>query len=75
MKANYCEKLLKVRNCLSCWEYCLLSLVGEIVVLKRLIASQLVYILSPLPTNHATLDEIKNMFYSFLWSGRGDKIK
>jgi len=48
---------------------------GEIVVLKRLIASQLVYILSPLPTNHATLDEIKNMFYSFLWSGRGDKIK
>ena len=48
---------------------------GKIVVLKSLITSQLVYILSPLPTNHAALDEINNMFYSFLWSGRGDKTK
>ena len=73
MEANYNEKLLKIRNCLSCWEY--RRLLGKIVVLKRLIASQLVYILSPLPTKHASLDEINNMFYSFLWSGRGDKIK
>ena len=34
MKANYNEKLLKVRNCLSCWEYSRLSLLGKIVVLK-----------------------------------------
>ena len=75
MEANYNEKLLKIRNCLSCWEYRRLSLLGKIVVLKSLIASQLVYILSPLPTKHASLDEINNMFYDFLWSGRGDKIK
>ena len=68
MKANYNEKLRKVRNCLSCWEYRRLSLLGKIVVLKSLIASQLVYILSPLPTNYAALDVINNMFYSFLWS-------
>ena len=48
---------------------------GKIVVLKSLIASQLVYILSPLPTKHTALDEINNMFYGFLWSGRADKIK
>ena len=60
---------------MSCWEYRRLSLLGKIVVLKSLIASQLVYILSPLPTKHAALDEINNMFYGFLWSGRGDKIK
>jgi len=47
MKANYSEKLLKVRNCLSCWEYRCLSLLRKIVVLKSLTASQLVYILSP----------------------------
>ena len=41
---------------------------GKIVVLKSLIASQLVYVLSPLPTKHAALDEINNMFYDFLWS-------
>ena len=75
MEANYNKKLLKVRNCLSGWEYRCLSFLGKIVVLKSLIASQLVYILSPLPTKHATLDEINNMFYDFLWSGRGDKIK
>ena len=75
MEANYNEKLLKVRNCLSCWEYRRLSLLGKMVVLKSLIASQLVYILSSLPTKHAALDEINNMFYDFLWSGRGDKIK
>ena len=75
MEANHNEKLLKVRNCLSCWEYRRLSLLGKIVVLKSLIASQLFYILSPLPTKHAALDEINNMFYDFLWSGRGDKIK
>jgi len=34
-------------------------------------ASQLVFILSPLPTNHAALDEVNSMFYSFLRSGRG----
>ena len=75
MKANYSEKLPKVRNCLSCWEYRRLSLLGKIFVLKKLVASQLVYILSPLPTNHAALNEINNMFNSFLWSGMGDKIK
>ena len=75
MKANYNEKLQKVKNCLSGWEYRRLSLLGKIVVLKSLIASQLVYILSPLSTNQAALDEINNVFYSFLWSGRGDKIK
>ena len=74
MEANYNEKLLKVRNCLTCWEYRRLSLLGKIVVLKSLTASQLVYILSPLPTKHAALDEINNMFYDFLWSGRGTKL-
>ena len=75
MKANYNEKLGKVRNCLSCWEFRRLSLLGKIVMLKSLIASQLVCILSPLPTNYAALDVINNMFHSFLWSRRGDKIK
>ena len=75
MNKNYSEKLEKIRSCLSCWEYRRLSLLGEIVVLKSLIASQIVYILSPLPTNQQVLDEINNIFYKFLWDGKGDKIK
>ena len=75
MKANYREKLLKVKNSLSCWEYRRLTLLGKIVGLKSLIFSQLVHILSPLQTNYAALDELNNVFYSFLWSGKGDKIR
>ena len=75
MNANFNEKLEKVQNVLSCWKYRRLSLLGKITVLKSLIASQLVYILSPLPTNHRALEEINCIFYNFLWDGKGDKIK
>ena len=33
---NYNEKLDKVRNVLSCWKYCRLTLIGKISVLKSL---------------------------------------
>ena len=48
---------------------------GKITVLKSLIASQLVYILSPLPTEHYILNEMNKVFFNFLWNGKGDKIK
>lgn len=44
-------------------------------MLKSLIVSQLLHILSLLQTNYAALDKLNNMFYSFLWSGKGDNIK
>ena len=44
-------------------------------MLKNLVASQFVYILAPLPSNHTALDEINRIFYNFLWDGKGDKIK
>ena len=72
---NFSEKQVKITNCLSCWENRRLSLMGNITVLKSLIASQLVYILSPLPTEHCILNEIKKAFFNFLWNGKGDKIK
>ena len=75
IEANYSEKLTKVKNSLSCWELRRLSLLGKITVLKSLIVSQLVYILSPLPTNHNFIGEINNIFFNFLWDGKGDKIK
>jgi len=73
--ANHSEKLTTVRNSLTCWELRRLSLLGKITVLKSLIASQLVYILSPLPTNHNAIKVINNIFFNFLWDGKGDKVK
>ena len=75
INTNYEEKMKKVKNCLNCWELRRLSLIGKITVLKSLIASQLVYILVTLPTCEPFIREINQIFFDFLWSGRGDKIK
>ena len=75
LEANYPDKLAKVSNSLGYWELRRLSLLGKITVLKSLIVSQLVYILSPLPTNQRVLEEINTLFFNFLWNGKGDKIK
>ena len=49
---------------------------GKRTVLKSMIASQLVFILSPLPTEHCILNEINKAFFNlFFWNGKGDKIK
>ena len=68
-------KINKLKASLGCWEIRRLSLLGKITVLKSLIVSQIVYILSPLPTDHEAVKEVNNLFYNFLWGGRGDKIE
>ena len=75
MLQNYNEKLEKVRAILGCWKFRRLSLIGKITVIKSLAASQLVYILSSLGTNEKVLKKINKIFFNFLWSGKGDKIK
>ena len=72
---NYTEKLMKIKSILGCWKFRRLSLVGKIVVLKSLVASQLVYVCSPLQTNHEVIKEINKLFFNFLWNDKGDKIK
>ena len=75
MKENYNEKFTKLKATLGCWELRRLGLLGKITVLKSLIISQLVYILSPLPTDQRVVNEVNNPCYNFLWDGKGDKIK
>ena len=49
---NYNEKLEKVKEILRCWKYRRLTLLGKITVIKSLVVSQLVYLLSPLGSNY-----------------------
>ena len=72
---NYNEKLAKIKTILGCWKFRRLSLLGKITVLKSLVASQLVYILTPLQTNHQVIKEINKLFFNFLWNDKKDKIK
>ena len=72
---NYNKKLEKVKELLRCWKYRRLTLLGKISVIKSLIVSQLVYLLSPLRSNYKFLNKINNLLYTFLWNGKGDKTK
>ena len=69
------EKADKIGNVLSCCRYRRLTLMGKFLVIKNLAASQLTYILAPLATNHEIIREINDLFYSYLWNNKGDKIK
>ena len=83
MKKDYEEDLIQevsrlenlLENCPSSEAVRRLSLVGKIVVLKSLVASQLVYVFSPLQTNHDVIKEINKLFFIFSWNDKGDKIK
>ena len=75
LNLNYREKADKIRNVLSCWRYQRLTLMGKILVIKSLAASQHTYILAPLATNHEIIRKINDLFYSYLWNNKGDNIK
>ena len=61
---NYQEKKEKISKILSCWQLRRLTLIGKITVTKSLAASQLVYVLSPLPSSQPYLKEIHQILYN-----------
>ena len=69
---NFCEKMRKI---LSSWSAKKLTLLGKIAVLKSLVVSQIVYVLSSLPTPQGVIKEINSLSYEFLWGNKSDKIK
>ena len=74
-KLNLSEKIEKMRNYLGCWTVRRLSLIGKITVLKSLVASQVIHLLSPLQSNSQIIKQINDLFFDFLWNSKGDKIK
>jgi len=60
---------------LSNWSARRLTLLGRIAILKSLAVSQILYVLSSLPTPQGVIKEINSLLYHFLWDGKSDKIK
>ena len=60
---------------LSNWSARRLTLLGRIAILKSLVVSQIVYVLSSPPTPQGVIKEINFLLYDFLWDGKSDKIK
>ena len=75
MKLNTEEKLDKIKKLVENWELRKLTIFGKISVIKALLASQLVYILTPLRTCPKTPKEVNALLFKFLWDDKGDKIK
>ena len=72
---NYRMKLDEVRKLLDSWSWRLLSIIGKIHVIKSLAVSKFVHLFTTLPTpNDSFLKEMETLFFSFIWSGKGDKI-
>jgi hypothetical protein len=72
---NYRHRLDHMRNLLRLWKLRDLSLKGKVLVLKSLAFSQIIYPLSLLEAPGWVSSETNDMFYDFLWDGKGDKIK
>ena len=61
---NYQDKKEKNSN-IEKWQFRRLTLMGKITVIKSLLASQLVHIMSPLPTSIEYLKEVNCFLYKF----------
>ena len=58
------------------WRRRNLSLMGKITVIKSLLLSKLVHILTALPNpSDEDIKKINNIFYRFIWNDGADKIK
>ena len=72
---NFSEKIERIKNILNSWSARRLTLLGKITIIKSLAVSQIVHVLSFLPTYQGALKEINSLLYDFLWDKKGDKIK
>lgn len=69
------RKYIKFKAFSNSWSARRLTLLGKITITKSLAVSQIVYVLSSLPTPQGILQELNSSLYDFLWDGKRDKIK
>ena len=60
---------------MSSWSARNLTLLGKTAILKSLVVSQIVYLLSSLSSSPGVIKEINCLLYDFLFDSKGDKIK
>jgi len=75
VEVNFNQVIEKMSNLMQLWSKRNLSLAGRICVLKSLIISKLIYNVICLPSpGGAKLKEIQNLFYSFVWNNKPERI-
>ena len=75
MEANYDNKKSEIRQTINQWNKRFLTPLGKVTVIKTFLMSKVNHLFTALPNpKESYLNEITNMFYQFLWSGKPDKI-
>ena len=69
------RKIERVKNILNSWSARRLTLLGKITTIKALAVSQIVNVLTSLPTHQSALKEINTLLYDFFWESKGEKIE
>lgn len=73
---NFTEKIEKIKALLNSWIYRDLTTMGKITVIKSLALPILIQSLTVLPNPSPDIfKDLENIFYSFLWNKKPDKVK
>ena len=62
------------QNVVELWQLIRLTLLGKITLIKSLLVSQIINILTSLPTYAEALQKVNKFVFEFLCDGKGDKI-
>ena len=73
---NFPDKVSKIETILNIWRERNLTIFGKVTIIKSLAFSQLVYLLSVLPSpQQGTLKYLESVLFQYIWDGKPDKIK
>lgn len=73
---NIQKQIINMENILNNWSNRYLTPLGKITVIKSLVNSKIVHILTALPQpSERIIKTLESMFYRFLWNNKPDKIK
>ena len=76
LNLNYKPKINIIKEHMSAWSNRIMAPMGRVVIVRTFIISQLVYLLSNLPSPSTDfLNKIDKMIFNFIWNGKFDKIK
>lgn len=75
-ETNFLDKLPAIRREIGQWKRRNLTPIGRICIIKALLLSKIVHLSMALPNPpDKILRELEAILFSFLWGGKGDKIK
>ena len=73
---NYTPKLQKVENIIRIWKSRNLTLYGRVQLTKTYLISQVIYLLSVLPTpDMEFLKKFETLLFKFIWNNKTERIK